>query len=379
MNTLEELLNNRLIVKSVDRDKYYKIKDEANNYKKLFQEKLGYNLIINPYTIKLEKLPGKAEPSMGILEFKDKMEYGLFCVILMFLEEKSAEEQFVLSQLTEYIQLNYSMEKLDWTSFTTRKSLVTVIKFCTKNNFFKVNDGDEDAFTKYIDTEVLYEATGVSRYFVRNFTREIMDYTNISDFDKSEWFDMDEDRGAVRRHRVYRKLIMSMGVYKQEQTKIEFKDEDFDYIRKNRHTIENDFDEMLNCDLHIHKTSAFLVVREDANVGRCFPENNNMSDVVLLLNSLILEDLKSSKLNISFDETITIDKDKFDEYVEICKETYEHLWGKTYRDKTNTLLIKEVLNYMISFGFIEIEDEKIKFQPIIGKLVGKYRKEEQNV
>lgn len=376
MNTLEELLNNRFIVKSVDRDKYYKIKDESVVYKKFFQEKLGYNLIINPYMIKLEKLPGKAEPSMGIQDFKEKMEYGLFCVVLMFLEEKSAEEQFVLSQLTEYIQVNYSMEKLDWTSFNTRKSLVTVIKFCTKNNFFKTNDGDEDAFTKYVDTEVLYEATGVSRYFVRNFTREIMDYTNISDFNKSEWFDMDEDRGVVRRHRVYRKLIMSMGVYKED---IDFKDEDFDYIRKNRYTIEHDFDEILNCDLHLHKTSAFLIVREDSNVGRCFPENNNMSDIVLLLNTLVSEDINSKKLTLNFDETITLDKNKFNEYVEICKETYEHLWGKTYRDKTTSLFTKEVLSYMIAFDFIQVDNEKIKFLPIIGKLSGKYRKDEQNV
>lgn len=38
----------------------------------------------------------QTENWMGILEFHHKIEYVFFCIVLMFLEEKEAEEQFVL-------------------------------------------------------------------------------------------------------------------------------------------------------------------------------------------------------------------------------------------------------------------------------------------
>ena len=50
--------------------------------------------------------------------------------------------------------------------------------------------------------EVLYENTGASRYFMRNFSKDITDYGSPKDFLESDWFAMDEDRGIARRHRV---------------------------------------------------------------------------------------------------------------------------------------------------------------------------------
>lgn len=42
--------------------------------------------------------------------------------------------------------------------------------------------------------EVLYENTGVSRYFMKNFSHDIMGYTKPSDFEESDWFEMDESK-----------------------------------------------------------------------------------------------------------------------------------------------------------------------------------------
>ena len=91
MNALEILLGRRWILKSRDRELYYRMKDEAPAIKKFLTEKLGYQMIVNPYLIKIEKMPAKPENWMGILEFNDKIEYVFFCMILMFLEEKEAD------------------------------------------------------------------------------------------------------------------------------------------------------------------------------------------------------------------------------------------------------------------------------------------------
>lgn len=119
---------------------------------------------------------------MGIREFKDTSDYALFCVILMFLEDKEAEEQFVLSQLTEYITGNYPEGQMPWTVYANRQRLVRVMKFCMKNDLFLMDDGNGDQFVTDLETEALYENTGLSRYFARTFTRDISANKTVGDF-----------------------------------------------------------------------------------------------------------------------------------------------------------------------------------------------------
>ena len=53
-------------------------------------------------------------------------------MILMFLEEKEAMEQFV-SELTEYIQGQYQEEQIDWTVYQYRRHLIKVLKYCVNS------------------------------------------------------------------------------------------------------------------------------------------------------------------------------------------------------------------------------------------------------
>ena len=104
MNTKELLLSKRWILKRDDRDLYYQVKDDIKELRKIFQEKMGYAAHVNPQMIRLDNVPGKAEPWMGITEFKKVEEYQILCLILVYLEDKENDEQFVLSDLTEYIK-----------------------------------------------------------------------------------------------------------------------------------------------------------------------------------------------------------------------------------------------------------------------------------
>ncbi len=104
MNVLEKLLSNRWFVKAVNRDEYYQIKDGISDVQNFLSEKLGYHVIVNPYVIKLEKIPAHPENWMGIMEFSEPMEYVMFCLTLMFLEDKEIDGQFILSQHTERLE-----------------------------------------------------------------------------------------------------------------------------------------------------------------------------------------------------------------------------------------------------------------------------------
>lgn len=297
MNVFEKLLSNRWFVKAVNRDEYYQMKDGIGEIQNFLSEKLGYHVIVNPYVIKLEKIPAHPENWMGIMEFSEPMEYVLFCLTLMFLEDKEIDGQFILSQLTEFIQSVWKQSDLDWTVYQNRRYLVKVLKYCVKCGILQVYDGSEDSFKNDSQADVLYLNTGVSRYFMRNFTRDITGFTSPQDFLGEDWFGLDEDRGIIRRQRVYRRLLMSMGMERTEET-----EEDFAYIRTyGKKNIEKDLCGYLDCELQIYKNQAFLILGEECGMGKAFPDAGSLSDIALLCCGQIVE-------FVAFGRQIIIDK-----------------------------------------------------------------------
>ena len=369
MKVLEVLLNCRWILKSRERELYYQVKEAlaSGEEKKFLREKLGYQVLINPYMIKVEKLPAVPENWMGISDFRDPIEYVFFCLVLMFLEDKEAEEQFVLSELTEYVQSQYEKEQIDWTIYRYRRHMIKVMKYCVACGILDVNDGSEEGFAKDDTSEVLYENTGVSRYFMKNFTQDIMGYTGPKDFEKEEWIDLNEDRGIVRRQRVYRRFLMTMGMYKDIDT-----EEDFAYVRNYRNMIQGELSELFECELQVHSSSAFLILGENCRLGRTFPEENTLSDIVLLLFQLLQEEIREGKIEVPLDEQIRIPKENFQRLIEKCKERFGAGFNKTYREMTFAEFYREVSDYMENLMMIEQAYGDIYIRSAAGKIMGKY-------
>lgn len=370
MRTLEILLERRWILKSRDRELYYQIRDELGSVKKFLTEKLGYQVVVNPYLIKVEKMPAKPENWMGIQEFTDPIEYVFFCMVLMFLEEKEAEEQFVLSELTEFIEGQYREEQIDWTVYRYRRHLIKVMKYCAGCGILDINDGSEDNFARNNSSEVLYENTGVSRYFMKNFTQDIMGYTSPADFEGEEWIDVNEDRGIIRRQRVYRRLLMSMGMEKDRDT-----EEDFAYLRNFRNMIQGELSELFDCELHVHRNSAFLILGEDCRMGRCFPEENTLSDIVLLVHSVIQEKIQRNELVLGAEERLVVPGEYFTGILEECRERYSRGFIKTYREMTTREFCQQVKAYMTELALIEEESGSVRIHTAVGKIAGQYPKD----
>ncbi len=370
MRTLEILLERRWILKSRDRELYYQIRDELGSVKKFLTEKLGYQVVVNPYLIKIEKMPAKPENWMGIQEFTDPIEYVFFCMVLMFLEEKEAEEQFVLSELTEFIEGQYREEQIDWTVYRYRRHLIKVMKYCAGCGILDINDGSEDNFARNNSSEVLYENTGVSRYFMKNFTQDIMGYTSPADFEKEEWIDVNEDRGIIRRQRVYRRLLMSMGMEKDRDT-----EEDFAYLRNFRNMIQGELSELFDCELHVHRNSAFLILGEGCRMGRCFPEENTLSDIVLLVHSVIQEKIQRNELVLGAEERLVVPGEFFTGILEECRERYSRGFIKTYREMTTREFCQQVKAYMTELALIEEESGSVRIHTAVGKIAGQYPKD----
>lgn len=367
MHVLKTLLDNYIIVKEDDRDLYYEIKDNIKNYKTFIQEKLGYDIIIHPDFIKLEKFPGVVEDWMGINAFKDKLDYCLFMLLIMFLEDKGKEEQFVLSQLIDYINVNFEIDRIDWTVYSNRRSLVRVLKFAEKIKMIKVNEGEDEGFAENEKAEVLYENTGISKYIVRNFQMDISTAKSYKDFINFAWDTIDEQRGIVRRHRVYRTLVMSPIMYNKGVD-----DQDFYYLKNYKTNIENDLGKYLGWRLHVHKEAALIVLEETERIEESFPNTSTISDIVLCLNKLILEKLSEGLLTIGEDFNIHIEEGEFFKILEELKFKKSEAWSKEYREGSLNNLFNDVYHFMKGYSMIERIKDKIILKPAIAKVVGDY-------
>lgn len=370
MNVFEELMSQRWIVKSLDREKYYRVLDEEGTIRDFVTEKLGYRLLVNGSLVKLEKIPGEALAWMGIQEFRDPKEYAVFCCILMFLEDKESEEQFVLSQLTEYISAQFPEGEIPWTVYANRQMLIRIIKYCIKNQLFLVDDGKAEDFAVDMSTEALYENTGLSKYFMRNFAMDISNRNTPEDFFQSEWFDMNEDRGIIRRQRVYRKLLLSLGMYREKE-----QDEDFNYVKNYRYVIENDLSKLLDCSLQIHKSSAYLVLHENGYLGKAYPPENSIALAILLLQNDIVTDVGIGQLKPEVNETITMTSIELHHYISKVRKNYGAALTKSIREMSEPEFITTIIDQMLALDLIRLieRSDEYMLMPIVGKLVGKYQ------
>ncbi|HEY8343764.1 MAG TPA: TIGR02678 family protein, partial [Bacillota bacterium] len=314
MREFEALLENFWIIKEQNQDLYQQVKDALPALKPVIENKLGYRLVVTPYFIKMEKIPGQAEAWMGIRLFDQPLEYALLCLLLAFLEDYGAQEQFILSQLTEFLQSTFpDTEKVDWTLYRHRLSLVKVLNFAVEMGFIKVDYGDNNAFSSEPETEVLYEATGLSRYFVRNFSQNILSYQNWQDLERDEGFNLDPDRGALRRHRVYRRLFLSPVLLSEGPD-----DPDFLYLKNFRTIFQKDVEALLGGALHIHKTAAVLLLDAEKNFKDTLPDQKVISGIAIQVCTELRRLVTAGVLTPGLDDTILIARDRLEKVIDTC-------------------------------------------------------------
>ena len=369
MRELEVLLNKRWILKSKDKEMYYKLRDALGELRKFTTEKMGCQIVDNSLLIKMEKIPVIPEVFMGIQKFSSKEEYAYLCIMLMFLEDKDPQEQFILSQLTEYITANLPGSISDWTLYTNRRKLIRVLRYAAEQGMIGITDGKDEIFMDDEAGEVLYENTGASRYFMKSFSRDIMGYTRPEEFQTSEWFEVDEDRGFARRHRVYKRLIFAPGMYKEDGSL-----EDFEYLKYYGRRLSEELEQLFDCHIHIHRGSAFLIAGEDCRMGSTFPESKSLSDILLLCFGKIRKYIESGKWKLLQDEMCLVDKIEFENLIKEVKQKYGSGFSKNYREMPEGEFVKDVINEMERWMFIREAEtaHQIKICPLAGKIQGSY-------
>lgn len=368
MNEVRTLLEQFWICRDTDKDTYYRVKRDIPNFQRFVREMLGWKLIHTENLLKLEKRPAHAEPFMGISQFMDIRDYCILCVVLMYLEDKEEQEQFLLSELIDYVetQLKAYME-MDWTSFSQRKSLVRVLQYMERLQMLRVYEGSSEAFGMEAGQEVLYENTGYSKYFATSFPTDISSFTSWEDFEKIDFEEFQGDRGSLRINRVYRQLSVCPAFYWEGN-----EDADALYLKNQRQWVSRYLAENLGGRLDIYRNIAFFTLAEDDCYGAVHPRDAMLPEVVLLLCAQIQERLREGKLVKQENECILLSEEEFAALVMECRQRWGNAWSKEYREMETEKLLQNVREYMKSWSFLQCREGQIVLLPSVGRLSGFY-------
>lgn len=363
------LFENYWILRQEEPSNYQLIRENEKALRRYVSEKLGYSLIIHKDFIKLEKVPVDPKSWMGIQDFQQTRDYVLFCCGLAYLENRSVEDQFLLSELAKDLEESYpGLIKIDWTNYQHRQSLVRVLKKMVQLNCIKEVDsysGGIEEFARFDEQEVLYQGTIYSRYYMRNHLHSLKNCQTTNDILKMDW---ERSQADTRRKRVYRKLLVEPVMYRTE-----LDDEDFDYIRRYRNRVREDIEEHTPFELEVTKNAAMVTLPEQKQLYETYPDRKALSLVSLHVQSYLRHHLESFEVSAFGDIRLT--DAQFKKVVEAVSSEYKLGWSIEYREKSGLKKTAgDVLTHLIEWSFARIEEETglIILMPAIARMNGQY-------
>ncbi len=366
------LLENFWVIREKEPELYQKIRERESVLRNFFLEKLGFNLVIHRMFSRIEKFPVEPEPWMGIQEFRELRDYVLFCCILAYMEGKTIDEQFLLSDLCEELAALYPGEEgLDWTHYEHRKSLVRVLQFAAELGLVKLVDGDIGEFNYSETSEALYEVPLVSRYFLRSFPRDLTVIERKEDFLKiaAGTTEEDENTGLKRRHRVYRRLFLCPVMYAGGP-----EDPDFLYLRNYRNRIRDDVEKYSSFQFELFKNCAMLTLSENKKMYSIYPDNRAISDIALQFAGIIREEKEADDIPLQYDGSLCLTPVDFEKRVGYCKERYGAGWSKQYREAPVHETARDLLELLMDWRMASQEETTgvISLHPLLARTVGRY-------
>lgn len=362
---IHALLNNFWILKEDNMELYYSIKRHQEEIRSFIVRNLGSRLIIHDKFIKLEKLPTIPSSNLGIKSFVNESDYVYLCLVLLFLEDKPQGTYFLLANLIDYVKstmISMEMNTIpDWKIARDRKSFKRAVDYLIEIGTVKVKDESENDFSSDENANALYVSTGLSNYVMRVFNNEIFDYDKETDFIKDEWMYQSDEKGDIRKYKIYRNIIYTPVVFSNSLSESEL-----DYLKKLRGHMKDELINALGYELEVTRNMALVFLYEDDNSKHNFPNNKRISSIVLMVNSKLLEMVSSKKIELNEFEIGYISYDElFKIIIEIKNDKSSYL-GVGLKSLSDDVFFTQITEYMEEYSFIKkIDNGVFEVEPSI--------------
>lgn len=369
MDEFRVLLDRFWIRREEDRELFYQVRRKLPVLRRILMEQFGWEIIANEQVIRLVKEPARAQAAFGIPEFTETQDYCLLCGVLLLLEDKDDGQRFLLSELTQAL-LAYCkpyLPELSWERYRCRTSLVRVLQYAERLGMLRPFEGESDGFAAHQEQEVLYENTGLCRYFSVHFYRDITGYTSVQDFEDPPKSGPDQERGTFRTWRVHRQLALAPATYWDTPA-----DSVYAYIKNQRGILQRNLDETIGGKLQVYHNGAFFLPEEGVPCGDSFPRDQMLSDLLLLLSERLTEKITCGAYPRDPDDRVHLTRKAFSEELEALRQEYKAQWGKTVAEKELSSLTQDVLEELCYWNFAFVQGEIITLQPGFALWQGMY-------
>ena len=258
--------------------------------------------------------------------------------------------------------------EVDWTVYNQRKSLVRVLQYAEKMYMLKNYEGNVSNYSNEASSEVLYENTGVSRYFATNFSSSIKNMRDWTDFENENSNDQKNEKTSQA---VFQDLITSPAMHWNDDNGKEAM-----YVKTKRQFIQREMMHYLKASLLVNSHNASVVYVDAQPVGDFHPRTNMISEIVLLISQWIHEaSIDKRKMTLNEDQTIIISKERFQDILLKVKKEYQTLWTKEFREIQNEKFVLIVKEYMKKWMMIKENGEEIIIYPACVLTGGNYTKD----
>lgn len=369
------LLENFWILRERQPEVYQLIREREQKLRNYFADKCGFQFIFNRQLVKLEKIPDKPERWMGIGGFQHCRDYVMLCCLLAFLEEKSVDDQFLLSELCETLLAVYPPDAetgenvIKWESYEWRKSLVRVLTMAIDYGIVMRVDGDIDGFAGSAETEALFEVPLAARYFLRSYPKDLHQYDSLEAIIAASGSAEDELTGRSRKQRVYKQLLLTPGFERQEA-----KDEDFLYLRNLRNRLREDIEDHTWFRFELYKNEALLTVPGEKRFQMTsFPDRSGLNGVMLHFAATV-RDYVQAMATVPAEASLALTSIEFDRLLDACRRNFGAGWTKEYREMSQHRLAQELIGQMVDWKMArrDAELDLIVLSPLLGRTIGAY-------
>lgn len=370
LEAAEHLLEQFWIRREDEPEKYQAVREREQALRNYFLDKAGLRLILHRHFAKLEKIPAEPEPWMGIQSFQHPRDYAVLCCLLAYLEGRAVDEQFLLSDLCEELRAECPGEDgLDWTHYEHRKSLVRVLRAADELGLVKVVDGSIDGFSQFEDSEVLFEVPVVARYFMRSYPKDLFQFDTKEEILAADWPE-GADESLRRRHRVYRRLLLSPVLYSRDVPEA-----DFHYLRNFRHRIREDLERHTAFSFELYQNAAMLTLAGPRARFTLFPDNRAIADIALQFAALVRERRAAEDIPLQHDGGLCLTMPDFQAWVRLCKERYGAGWSKQYREAGVAQTARDLLTLLVEWKMAERDPETgaVCLRPLLARVTGRYQ------
>lgn len=367
---IEQLLSDFWVIRFENESLYFAIKEREKKLKNYFYEYFRFKLIVHPNFIRLEKIPAKPRPWMGIVDFKDGEDYSFLCYMLAFLDKKGTEYQFVLEELCEYITLNDN--EIEWAEgkgYTNRLRLIRVLKYAMSIGIINIIDRDLENFRGDASYGVLFQTTVLLRYFMLPNNYDFNKINGLEDLEEQRFKEEENLLQIKIRNNLLRRLILEPVVHSDDLS-----EEEKEYLRTYSRYLHNHFSLFEDYRLEIYKNSLF-VTQEQAKANKVFPNRTNVSILTIQLATIIREEIENGLLNPNKNGGITLTKEDFEMYVEEMKHRFQDGWSSKKRKEPVEDIVNELVEFLVEWDFAKINEEgHVVLTEVVGRVTGEYKK-----